>query len=55
MFYGKGNLKSVLGSDEFIKSVLRKIEINRPYFNKFQDHLPAIAAIVAVVAPHMEA
>jgi len=53
-FYGKGNLKPVLGSNEFIESVLREIEINRLYFNELQDRLPAITTIVTAVAQQME-
>jgi len=53
-FYGKGNLKPILGSDEFIDSVLTEIEINRPYFNRLQDRLPAISTIVSAVAQQMK-
>ena len=53
-FYGKGNLKPVLGSDEFIESVLSEIELNRPYFNELQDRLPAISTIVTAVAQQMK-
>jgi len=52
-FYGKGNLKPILGGDEFIESVLTEIEINRPYFNKLQGRLPAISTIVSAVAQQM--
>ena len=53
-FYGKGNLKPVLGSDEFIENVLSEIELNRPYFNELQDRLPAISTIVTAVAQQMK-
>ena len=53
-FYGKGNLKPVLGSDAFIESVLGELDINRPRFNGLQDRLPAIATIVTAVAQQME-
>ena len=44
----------MLGSDEFIESVLSEIELNRPYFNELQDRLPAITTIVAAVAQQMK-
>ena len=53
-FYGKSHLKPVLGSDEFIESVLSEIEVNRPYFDKYQGRLPAISTIVAAVAQQMK-
>lgn len=52
-FYGKGKLKAVLGSDEFIESVLSETDTNRPYFNELQARLPTIATIVSTVARQM--
>ena len=53
-FYGKGNLKPVLGSDEFIENVLSETELNRQHFNELQELLPAISTIVAAVAQQMK-
>ena len=53
-FYGKGNLKPILGSDEFIESVLSELDINRPHFNELQNRLPTISTIVTAVAQQME-
>ena len=52
-FFGKGNLKPILGSDEFIESVLSETGVNQPYFNKLQDRLPTISTIVSAVAQQM--
>ena len=53
-FYGKGNLKPILGSDKFIENVLSESDISRPHFSTLQDRWPAIATIVTAVAQQME-
>ena len=53
-FHGKGNLKPILGGDDFIGSVLTEIEKNHTYFNKLQARLPTISTTVSAVAQQMK-
>jgi len=51
-FYGGKRLKSVFGSDAFVEDIAEHMEGHALLFNKAQDRLPTIGAIVERVAKH---
>jgi putative transposase len=51
-FYGKGNLKAVLGTDAFVDRVAQHSEVDAAEFDRTQQRLPSIDTIVSAVARH---